>query len=138
MLPFTYREIKQAWRQNLEVSNAETRKNTHRLLLFYAVECGLKAVIMKRERLNRTDDCATLSQLGHDLNGLLDYLRAGTLLHLPKVSMSSIENPSTPRQVGAKEFNQMWRYGGKTKDTPTDADIETQLLKVIDWIAKEL
>jgi hypothetical protein len=50
MIPFTDREIQRAWRTNLEASQVPSRNNAHRLLLFYAVECGLKAIIMKRER----------------------------------------------------------------------------------------
>ena len=61
MLPFTRREIEKAWRQNLKVSEVENRENPQRLLLFYAVECGLKAVIMKRENLTRTNACDSLS-----------------------------------------------------------------------------
>lgn len=138
MLPFTYHEIKRAWQQNLEVSNAETRKNAHRLLLFYAVECGLKAVIMKREHSKRTDECTILSELGHDINGLLKHCCVGDQLQLKSVQMSDIKDPKTSRQVKPKEFNQMWRYGGRTQDTPTDTDIENQLLKIVEWIETEL
>lgn len=139
MLPFTYREIERAWRQNLRVSTVETRENPHRLLLFYAVECGLKAVIMKREESTRTDHCSTLSEFGHNINALLDHLRAGKELRLSKeVSMKQIEDPTTPRPVKPKEFNQMWRYGGKTENKPSDTDIEDQLLRIVAWIEAEL
>lgn len=138
MLPFTLREMKRAWRQNLEVSSVETRQNAHRLLLFYAVECGLKAVIMKREKVKRTDGCTILSQLGHDINGLLNHCCAGSQLHLVSVKMEDIKSPATSRPVKPKEFNQMWRYGGKTEGTPADTDIETQLLGIVKWIEKEL
>jgi hypothetical protein len=139
MLPFTRREIEKAWRQNLKVSEVENRENPQRLLLFYAVECGLKAVIMKRENSTRTDDCDSLSQFGHNINALLDHLRAGEELRLSKeVSMRQIKDPTTQRPVKSKEFNQMWRYGGETENKPSDADVEKQLLEIVKWIKKEL
>lgn len=139
MLPFTRREIEKAWRQNLKVSEVENRENPQRLLLFYAVECGLKAVIMKRENLTRTDACDSLSQFGHNINALLDHLRAGEELRLSKeVSMRQIKEPTTQRSVKSKEFNQMWRYGGETENKPSDADVEKQLLEIVKWIKKEL
>lgn len=58
-------------------------------------------------------------------------MRAGKELRLPKeVSMKQIEDPTTPRSVEPKDFNQMWRYGGKTENKSSDADIKEQLLKI--------
>jgi MinD-like ATPase involved in chromosome partitioning or flagellar assembly len=80
-IPFKRGEMMTAWRQNLAASQFEPRNNAHRLLLFYAVECGLKAVIMKREKLTRTDQPRkkghSVDDFGHDINRLLDELRVG-------------------------------------------------------------
>jgi len=43
--------MRNAWRQNTAASQAEPRTNVHRSLLFYAVECGLKAVITETKLL---------------------------------------------------------------------------------------
>jgi hypothetical protein len=141
MLPFTYREIARAWRQNLKVANVENRENPHRLLLFYAVECGLKAVIMKREGLSRTDRNPNISQLGHDINRLLGYLKVKRLCLTDSVKMKPIfanKKHYENRPVKPQEFNQMWRYGGEAEGIPSNADIENQLLKIVTWIEKEL
>ena len=80
-----------------------------------------------------------LSQFGHNINALLDHLRAGEELRLSKeVSMRQIKEPTTQRSVKSKEFNQMWRYGGETENKPSDADVEKQLLEIVKWIKKEL
>lgn len=56
MIQFTRREIEKAWRENLLASSSKTpRTNPHRLLLFYAVECGLKAILMRRRQRDCTD-----------------------------------------------------------------------------------
>ncbi|BAP57468.1 hypothetical protein THII_3171 [Thioploca ingrica] len=141
MLPFTYREIERAWRQNLKVSIVKTRENPHRLLLFYAVECGLKAVIMKREGLSRTDRNSNISQLGHDINGLLEYLKVRRLRLTGGVKMKTIltgKKHNENRPVEPKELNQMWRYGGEAEGIPSNANIENQLLNLVKWIEKEL
>lgn len=51
-IPFTNRELVRAWRNSLDVSKSEQRTNPHRLLLFYAIECGLKAAYLKQ--INKT------------------------------------------------------------------------------------
>lgn len=83
-IPFTRHELTRAWRQlrqtALPLANP-SRNNAQRLLLFYAVECGLKAAWLKRN--NKTLFAGEdIRQTGHDLTKLLDQLRAGK--HLRK------------------------------------------------------
>ena len=85
-IPFTDREMEKAWRENKSVfdnSNEKQRNNPHRLLLFYAVECGMKATLMRRAGKRRTDLCQEIHECQHDLNKLLDYLGARKDLRLP-------------------------------------------------------
>ena len=49
MIVFTLREFKRAWRDaSSAYDNCTKKTNAHRLLLFYAVETGLKAVVLRR------------------------------------------------------------------------------------------
>lgn len=50
-LPFTLREMQTGWRKNFQAYKKASPPihNAHRLLLFYAIECGLKSILMKRE-----------------------------------------------------------------------------------------
>jgi hypothetical protein len=61
-IPFTDKEMKKAWGGNLSASQTSPRTNAHRLLLFYAVECGLKAVLMARQETRRTNLCKDIKE----------------------------------------------------------------------------
>jgi hypothetical protein len=143
-IPFTDREIERAWRENKFVymaSAKESRKNAHRLLLFYAVECGLKAMLMRRQRKKRTDLCANIYESQHDINKLLDYLGAkGDIKLPPQLSMEKLRSNSgyDERKFSTGELNQMWRYGGCCFTGATDEELETKLLEIVAWIQGEL
>ncbi len=138
-IPFTDRELKRALRDLLEASRPASgcrRESPHRLLMFYAVECGLKAVWLKRQcrSLFEHDD---IKKTGHDLRKTLRDLRPGKTLELPKdVQLQPLSNGSE-RKGDISILHQAWRYGGVCK-TPSDAELEAQLEKVLDWIRGEL
>jgi hypothetical protein len=141
-IPFTDREMKKAWKQNLEAIlqvKEQNRTNAHRLLLFYAVECGLKWLILKEKKQSRTD-ALNPELLTHDINKLLKELRASGDLVLNRTQMSPIKKTGKKSQdtrtVEPKDFNQMWRYGGKSN--VSDKEIEKKLLKIVEWIDSEL
>jgi hypothetical protein len=141
-IPFTDREIEKAWRENKSASIQSPRSNAHRLLLFYAVECGLKALLMRRQQKNRSDLCPAISECQHDINKLLDSLRAGVYLKLPaQLSMKPIKGKggNEERKFTPGDINQMWRYGGcSTLVDVTDQDLEKKLLEIVNWIDGEL
>jgi hypothetical protein len=140
MIPFTRRELHNAWRSAKAASIVQPRTNPHRLLLFYAAECGLKAVYLKQQQADIIDgDIA--DKLKHDLNKIMDLLRMGKDYLLPiSLSLPAIkQKDGTERQrpCDAGTLNQVWRYGGSLKN-PSDAAIEQQLEKINLWIAEEL
>ncbi|MBF0550560.1 MAG: hypothetical protein HQK60_08495 [Deltaproteobacteria bacterium] len=143
-IPFTNRELEKAWRENLSASEQTKRCNAHRLLLFYAVECGLKAVIMKRgcRRRALTDDFQDIKDAQHDINKLLDCLNVTIKLRLPHlIPMSDVvgsRNNKEKRELNTGQINQMWRYGGSSSGTVSDQDLEKQLLQITVWIRTEL
>ncbi|WP_374487517.1 hypothetical protein [Zoogloea sp.] len=141
-IPFTDRELRHAWRELSAAAisvAAGDRRNSHRLLLFYAVECGLKAVWLRRQ--NRTlFESADIEQTGHDLQQILKSLRVGSGLPLPssfRLSDVVQGKGSSPRQGKFGDLHQAWRYGGQSQ-IPTDQDCEQQLLRVLQWIQGEL
>jgi len=141
-IPFTDREMQRAWRINLQASNQTSRTNAHRLLLFYAIECGLKAILMKRQSVNCSSDCREIGEAQHNINKLLDALSAGKSLKLPSqfhIDPINIKGLKQERKIDPGTINQMWRYGGTMVDKNlTDQDLETHLTKISDWIQKEL
>jgi HEPN domain-containing protein len=113
-IPFTDREMKKAWDQNLRAISPvkeQYRTNAHRLLLFYAVECGLKFLIMRNKRQSRTDGLNP-DILTHDINKLLKELGAQGDIVLSRTQMVSIKKSGRrsedTRTVEPKDFNQMY------------------------------
>ncbi|MGR0481099.1 MAG: hypothetical protein ACTFAL_06745 [Candidatus Electronema sp. V4] len=142
-IPFTDREMERAWRENLSAfQEAQKMSNAVRLLLFYAVECGLKAAIMRRKGAKRTDSCQEIGEYQHDINKLLDAVHVKGQLRLPRIiqmcGISCSRNSSKNRELNAGQINQMWRYGGSSFSTMTDAGIEEKLLQINEWIRSEL
>ena len=141
-IPFTDRELVRAWRDLSAVatpSQESARQNPHRLLLFYAVECGLKAVWLKRQRRTLFED-ADINKTGHNLRQVLKDLNVGAGLSLPetfRLAMVIHGQAQLPRNGKFGDLHQVWRYGGKC-ESPTDHDCEQQLQKVLNWIQGEL
>lgn len=137
-LPFTDRELSRAWRRLRSTAHAQPRDNTHRLLLFYAVECGLKAVWLKKHSKTLFDGAA-IGRFGHDLNEIIKDLMPGhTLNLLPNaVQLNAVSHGNIARAGGLDAIHQVWRYGGQLRN-PTDEDIEARLENMVQWIAKEL
>lgn len=143
-IPFTDREMERAWRENLSASGRAERSNALRLLLFYAVECGLKAILMKRcgRRTCRTDYFPDISEAQHDINKLLDSLSVDGRLRLPpRIRMCDLvdsRNNKEGRELKTGQINQMWRYGGRSFGVVTDDILEQKLLLISEWIKREL
>ncbi len=145
-IPFNDREMINAWKENFKASQAITKSNSHRLLLFYAVECGLKAILMKRQSLTCTEECEDISRAQHNINYLLSCLRAGEDLRIKRnflIKEIIIYGRKHERRVPADKINQAWRYGGKficegESNGETDLSVEKSLLKIHKWIEQEL
>lgn len=142
-IPFTDRELTRAWRQLRQTAlllAKQRRNNAHRLLLFYAVECGLKAVWLKRksQTLFTKED---IQQTGHDLSRTLDQLKAGKelnlLQHVQLPEVRDRHNQAILRHGGIEILHQAWRYGAECK-LPNDTACEQQLEQVLEWINGEL
>jgi hypothetical protein len=101
------------------------------LLLFYAVECGLKHVYLKRHNLRNTDDLSD-DLRSHDLEKLIEELKISrNVVDTPpkfKCERDSrkpkINADSQPHPIGVA--HEAWRYG---------VIIETEdEQKLIDWL----
>jgi hypothetical protein len=139
MIVFSFRELKRAWRQaGTAFEDTQNKTNAHRLLLFYAVETGLKAVWLKRTE--KQDSSNEFSKVKHDLNKLMDDLKVGATLRLDTdicLDQLSIQGKIHTRETDCGGLNQIWRYGAKAK-SPTDEVLEKKLLDVQEWIKGEL
>jgi hypothetical protein len=140
MIPFTRRELTRAWRQAYDASRVTPPSNAHRLLMFYAAECGLKASYLKQRNVEILDSTIA-SELMHDLNRVMDRLFIGATYHLPNsLSLNAITQNGNQiaRNCECRELNQVWRYGGRLTLPNDDVRIEHALNEVNKWILKEL
>lgn len=140
-LPFTEKELRKAWKDLKDASktNSGKRKNPHRLLLFYAVECGLKAVWLRSNNKNVLDT-KNIDEYKHNLHKLIHELNLGKDYLLPsdiKLKSCTLENKDFPRNGKIDVLHQAWRYGGCCV-TPGDEQCEKQLQKIAEWIDKEI
>lgn len=133
------RELKKAWQSASKAyTDASNKTNAHRLLLFYAVETGLKAVYLRQNNWEDTRP-SDVTSLGHDLNALLDKLRTGSHLKIDThIKINDLKSPKYSRKsTASKELNQVWRYGASSNQ-PKDVELEEKLNLINNWIMKEL
>lgn len=142
MITFTDRELRRAWRENLDVSRLESPiENPKLLLLFYAAECGLKALVLKNDNHSLSEESPIISEAGHDLRGLMRYLRIDGQFRLPRhLSLPPIRRTGKnkkERGASLKDLNQVWRYGGKLNPKIKN-EIQEELKRLNDWLKERL
>ncbi|MGJ7207344.1 hypothetical protein [Morganella morganii] len=139
-IPFTDRELVRAWRNSLNVSKSDKRTNPHRLLLFYAIECGLKAAYLKQ--INKTViDSDIAQQFSHDINKLCEKLSINSSFMLPqslRMKDCKVNSKDVIRTCNPAEINQIWRYDGTLDGIENDIFLEEKLEKLNKIIEKEL
>jgi len=109
------------------VDSANALSATHRMVLFYAVECGLKAIYMRRNRMGQTGEAVT--DFGHRLADLLAVLQCA--YRLP----DGLGKDARP--IASKYLHEAWRYG-KVLDSQKERTCEQALRKIVQWINNEL
>ncbi|MDM8516587.1 hypothetical protein QUF76_10335 [Desulfobacterales bacterium HSG16] len=119
--------------KNLIDSSRKASNQTHHMVLFYAVECGLKVLYMRNNRIEHTRPKGSGSfpkspvEFDHNLNKLLNSLRWTD--HLPQV----VTNDHNPKQISPGDVHQAWRYGREL-----DHDKEKKFIKILNQILKKL
>ncbi|XZN98747.1 MAG: hypothetical protein ACM65K_10950 [Microcoleus sp.] len=131
MVPADRSGLRQAFNAHRVASQKTTGISSH-LLLFYAAECGMKSVWLKRNNLRTTNDIADSTMLspdGHNLNRWKKEL---------KISASIGNAPAFSLARGGADLevakaHEAWRYG-----IQMNADQEKELVewleKIYNWI----
>jgi len=131
MVSADVRGLKQAFNAH-KVASQETKGISSYLLLFYAAECGMKSVWLKRNNLRTTNDIADstlLSPDGHNLNRWKKELRiSASIGNAPAFSLAR-----GGADLEVAKAHQAWRYGIRM-----NADKEKELVewleKIYNWI----
>jgi hypothetical protein len=116
----------------------ETKEDCSYLLLSYAVECGLKSILLKRQRLTSTDQIRDQNLLSHNFAPLIKELRlpASVVGHMDdqsplKLPTFYLDKGGSP--LNMSEAHQAWRYGIRIKSEDQERLIEW-LKKVCLWV----
>lgn len=143
-IPFTDRELYRAWKELYAASqDTGNKKNPYRLLLIYSVECGLKAIWLKRKG-KTLFDASDISKTGHDLNKIIKELYISSVQLTPTFDLSEVTDHLQNKKIQRKNnridaLHQAWRYGGKLSALPVDdKTMEEQLENIQQFISKEL
>lgn len=100
------------------------------LLLFYAAECGLKAVYMLQNNLKVADEARgsarSARSYGHNIRGLIQALNISraAIKASPQIVVERTGQPGDPAIL-----HEAWRYGEKIRDTSVVCEWLTSLIE---------
>jgi hypothetical protein len=105
-----------------------------RLLLFYSVECGLKAAYLGKNGANGRSTADLPQKLrNHDLRALAKELRLGALADR---LASCRRRHDSECKVEHRELHQAWRYGAALH-TDDEKAADAALKRLGEWCQKE-
>lgn len=133
MVPAGVRQLRNAFKRHRQPAGPQAQGRN--LLLFYAVECGLKAAWLTRNRLPDTSAIDSQSkERGHDLLYWAKKLYLPATITNGKTSFHTKDDrTSRPLEVA----HQAWRYGIDIEPADETA-LETWLEEVWQWSKGEL
>ena len=108
MIPAGFSELRRAFWQHSHVAENGT-STAHYLLLFYAVECGLKAVYLQRKKFNSIEKIRDEKlRASHDLARWVKELRLPARI-TGAIPTFRLERDGSSWSVD--QAHQAWRYG---------------------------
>lgn len=123
----------------VKLHDDEKYRKSGRLLLFYAVECGLKCYIMKNENLadynalhKYAENIGRKEIAGH---GIKEMLINCNLEGRYIVKDMPLEKGG---RVSSGEFNQVWRYGAGVADEEAENKNEKVLRQIMEYLLKRI
>ncbi len=137
MLDFAFKTLRRRTKELALAASKDVDNASKGLLLFYAAECGLKAVYMSRNNLHLVSDknataIRAANEFGHQLDQLIRELkiRPDTLSHTPgRVTLKD------GRPLAVNQIHEAWRYGGAISES--DA-VVAWLNRAVEYVMEEL
>jgi hypothetical protein len=131
-------ELRKAFLKHYKIGRID-KSPSHNLLLFYAVECGLKSLYIRKCKCNNTRGIEeSITSNGHNLAYWLKALTLSaqvTEVRDPKFRLLRDGRTGSERPISVA--HQAWRYGALI-----DNDDENRLLiwikSVSEWIEREI
>ncbi|MBB1248217.1 hypothetical protein [Rhizobium sp. G21] len=134
MIDLPQKALKRRAGELAKAAGEVTNENSRALLLFYAAECGLKAIYMARNVLRTTSSshsARAATYFVHRLDELIVELKIPASTIAPRPASCVFAGKAVP--VG--ELNQVWRYGGTLEDQPA---VLKWLEILVAYVKKEL
>ena len=104
----TISQLIKAYKAHKKYATVDKQDISHYLLLFYSLECGLKAHYLRSNYLHNTsqlkENFGSRNQYGHG-HDLMEWAKALKLLKLP--NKGYVDKPATP----VEQMHQRLRYG---------------------------
>jgi len=118
-------QLKRVFKAHLQCAHPYDKPSRY-LLLFYAIECGLKCIYLRTNSQHSTQDIepALLKSHGHDLARWCRLLGLSSRLSPPTTYLRSIKGKVTPYAID--RAHEVWRYG-------VDVNREDQM-SVVAWL----
>jgi hypothetical protein len=114
-------------------------KRSKRLLLVYAVENGLKCILLQQIGGGNSNDLQQhphyhgyMKHGGHDIRGMLAWARTGAIFQIKNLKCEN------KQEVCSHLLHQLWRYGLNTTDNTLEENVEQTLRKIADWVNDKL
>lgn len=142
-VPAKRKDLKNSFKKHYNVyktiKDASCHPMSKRMLLFYAVESGLKCLLLDQIHKNTTLDLQEyhgfdfLKKHGHDINKLLKLVKIGDS---KQYMLTSIPVPRSwpPRTIEPEELHQIWRYGIEMGITEQEKQAEEKLRNIAAWL----
>lgn len=126
------REFSESFRKGYELyKKGNLPKYTANLVLFYAVECGLKAILLSQQHVYMFSKlCKDYREYGHDIKKLLKHFGIESRFEL-KCFCTKLG-----QQVQPYQYHEVWRYGVEydARDMEKIQKIENNLDEIAKWI----
>ena len=127
-MEIAYRNHKSVWE-----SGKDTPNNSHKMILFYAVECGLKVYFMKHNSLEQAYETNQNNEsplkFGHKIRDLCEKLNI-------KLKISRITK-NVDKPIEPQDFHQAWRYGKQLDKDEENVCIE-EFQRILEELNKKL
>jgi hypothetical protein len=139
-LPATRRNLQQAFDKHKACYDSlkGNHDRSRRLILFYAVETGLKVFLLDKigkysvEDLIHHHEYSYLKDNGHDI---MRMLKSASIDGQYKLKTLQCENSI---QVEPHQYHQLWRYGLDVANGSDEQHAESVLCGVVDFLSPEI
>jgi hypothetical protein len=127
MVNATVADLKKAFTMHGKVYK-KAFDNSHRLILFYAAECGLKALFLKQRNLKDTNSSQLAKTYSHQLDKIVKDC------HIPAF-VATFDNPGGKYPI--KNFHEHMRYGVLIPNPPLQSQF-AYLEAIVNELEKQL